>query len=116
LAPADATGDTGDTDGTVRLTVGEERTLPLAGAGSVGYAWALHVMGTPGVVAASIQAAPRPPPAAGAMPHGGSHPQLLVLRGLRAGQAEVRCELSRPFGAPRPPRARKDLIIIVTDT
>ena len=97
---------------TIRLTVGEEHTLPLAGAGSVGYVWTLGITGTPGVVEASIQAAPRPPPVAGAIPYGGSHPQLLVLRGLRAGQAEVRCELARPF---RPPRARQDVVVVVTE-
>jgi hypothetical protein len=113
LDPPDGTGDTGST---VRLTVGEEHTLPLVAAGSAGYAWTLHVTGTPGVVEASIRAAPRPPPVAGALPYGGSYPQLLVLRGLRAGRAEVRCELNRPFGAPRPPRARQDLMVVVTDS
>jgi hypothetical protein len=114
LDPPDSTGDTGST---VELTVGEERTVPLAvAAGSAGYAWTLHVTGTPGVVGVSIRAAPRLAPAAGAIPYGGSHPQLLALRGLRAGQVEVRCELTRPFGAPRPPRARQDLTVIVTDS
>ena len=105
----------GDAVSTVELAVGEERMLPLAAAGSVGYVWTLHVTGTEGVVAASIRAAPRLPPAPGAMPYGGSQPQLLVLRGLRAGRAQVRCELSRPVGPPRPPRAHQDLIVIVTD-
>jgi predicted secreted protein len=110
LDPPDGTGDAVST---VRLAVGEERTLPLAAAGSVGYAWTVRVSGTPGVVEASIRSAPRPPARAGALPYGGSHPQLLVLRALRSGQAEVRCELGRPFGPPRPPRARQDLIVIV---
>jgi hypothetical protein len=112
LDPADGTGDAG---GTVRLAVGGEHMLPLAGAGSAGYAWTVRVTGTPGVLAASIQPAPRPPAVAGALPHGGSHPQVLVLRGLRAGRAEVRCELGRPFGPSRPPRERRDLVVIVAD-
>ncbi len=112
MDPSDGTGDMGSA---IRLTVGEEQTLPLTAAGSVGYAWTLHVTGTPGVVEASIRDAPRQPPAAGAVPYGGSHPQLLVLRGLRVGCAEIRCELNRPFGAPRPPRESKDLVVIVTE-
>jgi hypothetical protein len=110
LGPPDGTEDTVST---IRLAVGEEHTLPLAAAGSVGYAWTVRVSGTPGVVEASVQAAPRPLAVEGALPYGGSHPQLLVLRALRAGQAEVRCELGRPFGTQRPPRARQDLIVIV---
>ena len=66
----------------------------------VGYVWTLHVTGTEGVVAASIRAAPRPA-CPRAMPYGGSQPQLLVLRGLRAAAAQVRRELSRPVGPPR---------------
>lgn len=99
----------------MRLAVGEVRTLPLAGAGSVGYAWSVQVTGTSGAVEASIRAAPRPPVAPGTPPHGGSHPQALTLRGLRAGQARVHLELRRAFGVARPPRASRDLIVIVTD-
>ena len=110
-SPEDAGASTGST---VTLAVGEERTLPLAAAGAAGYAWTVDVTGTPGAVAASIRAAPRSPPAAGSLPYGGSHPQLLVLLALRAGRAEIRCELSRPFGAPQPSRARHDLTVIVT--
>ena len=109
----DPPDDTGDPVSTVRLAVGEEHALPLAAAGSAGYAWTARVSGMSGVVEASIRSAPRPAAVAGALPYGGSHPQLLVLRALRAGQAEVRCELARPFGAPRPPRARQDVIVIV---
>lgn len=89
--------------------------MPLAGAGSAGYAWTVQVTGTPGAVEASVRAAPRPPVAPGTLPYGGSHPQVLALRGLRAGQAEVRLELRRPFGGTRPPRARQDLTVIVAD-
>ena len=89
--------------------------MPLAGAGSVGYAWTVRVTGTPGAVEASVRAAPRPPVAPGALPYGGSHPQVLALRGLRAGQVEVHLELSRSFGAVRTPRASRDLTVIVTD-
>lgn len=87
--------------------------MPLAGAGSAGYAWTVEVTGTPGAVEASVRAAPRPPVTPGTLPYGGSHPQVLALRGLRAGQAEVHLELRRPFGAPRPPRALQDLTVIV---
>lgn len=100
---------------TVRLVVGEERTLPLAAAGSVGYAWTVRVTGTPGAVEVSVRAAPRTPAAPGTLPYGGSHPQVLALRGVQPGEAEVHLELSRPFGTPRPPRASQDLVIIVTD-
>lgn len=99
---------------TVRLAVGEEHTVPLAGAGSAGYAWTVQVTGTPGAVEASIQAAARPPVAQGTLPYGGSQPQVLVLHGLRAGQADVHVELSRPFGASRTPRASQDLTVIVS--
>jgi hypothetical protein len=102
-------------DTTIRLAVGEEHTLPLAGAGSVGYAWTVEVAGTHGCVGVSIQATPRPPLAAGALPYGGSQPQVLVLRGLRPGRAEVHLELSRQFGPPRTPRASHDLTVIVAD-
>jgi hypothetical protein len=47
------------------------------------------------------------------MPSGGSVPQLLVVRGAQAGRAEVHLELSRPFGAARPPRVSHDLVVIV---
>jgi hypothetical protein len=87
----------------------------LAGAGSAGYIWTVQVTGTPGAVKASVQADPRPPVAAGTLPHGGSQPQVLVLHGLRAGQADVHLELSRPFGASRTPRASQDLTVIVAD-
>lgn len=100
---------------TVRLAVGEEHTLPLVGAGSAGYTWTVQVTGTPGAIEASVQAAPRPPVALGTLPYGGSQPQVLVLHGLRAGQAEVHLELSRPFGASRTPRASQDLTVIVAD-
>ena len=108
-------GPPSDTAGTVRLAVGEEHTLPLAGAGSAGYTWIVQVTGTPGAVEASVRAAPRPPVAPGTLPYGGSHPQVLALRGLRVGRAEVHLELSRPFGAARTPRVSQDLIVIVTD-
>jgi len=99
----------------VRLAVGEEHMVPLAGAGSAGYAWTVEVTGTPGAVAASVRAAPRPPVARGALPYGGSQPQVLALRGLRAGRAEVHLELSRSFGGTRTPRATQDLTVIVAD-
>lgn len=99
--------------GTIRLAAGQEHTLALAGAGSVGYVWTVQVTGTPGAVEASVRAAPRPPVAPGTVPQAGSHPQLLVVRALRAGRAEVHCELSRPLAAA--PRAIRDLTVIVAD-
>ena len=87
--------------------------VPLAGAGSAGYAWTVQVTGSPGTVEASVRATPRPPVARGALPYGGSQPQVLVLRGLRAGRAEVHLELSRSFGGVRTPRASQDLSVIV---
>ena len=99
----------------VTLVVGEEHMVPLAGAGSAGYAWTVQVTGTPGAVEASVLAAPRPPVARGALPYGGSQPQVLALRALRAGRAEVHLELSRPFGGARTPRASQDLTVIVGD-
>jgi len=99
---------------TVWLAVGEEHTMPLAGAGSAGYAWTVRITGTPGAVEASLRASPRPPVAPGSVPYGGSQPQVLALRGLRAGQARVHLELSRPFGTVRPARASHDLTVIVT--
>lgn len=108
-------GPPSDTADTVRLAVGEEHTLPLAGAGSAGYAWTVQVTGTPGAIEASVRAAPPPPIAPGTLPYGGSQPQVLAVRGLRAGRAEIHLELSRPFGAARTPRASQDLIVIVAD-
>ena len=64
---------------------------------------------------ASVLAAPRPPVARGALPYGGGQPQVLALRGLRAGRAEVHLGLSRSFGAARTPRASQDLTVIVAD-
>jgi predicted secreted protein len=100
---------------TFRLAPGEERTVPLAGAGSAGYAWTVQVTGTPGTVEAVVRAAPRPPVAPGALPYGGSQPQELILRALRAGRAQVHLELSRPFGAVRTPRESLHLIVVVAD-
>jgi len=108
-------GPPSSTANTIRLVAGEERTLPLAGAGSAGYMWTVQVTGTPGAVEASVRSAPRPPVAPGTSPYGGSHPQELALRGLRAGRADVHLDLVRPFGAPRTPRASQDLIVIVAD-
>jgi hypothetical protein len=103
LAPADA----------IRLAVGEERTVPLAGAGSAGYAWTVRVTGAPGTVEAAVLTPQPPAVPPGTLPFGGSQPHVLALRGLRAGRAEVHLELSRPFGPPRPPRAVLDLAVIV---
>jgi hypothetical protein len=100
---------------TLRLAPGEEHTTPLAGAGSVGYLWTVQVTGTRGTVEAVVRAVSRPPVAPGTLPYGGSQPQELILRALRAGRAQVHLELSRPFGAVRTPRESLDLTVIVAD-
>jgi predicted secreted protein len=105
-----------DLPSTLTLEVGEERTLPLPAAGSVGYLWHVRVTGAPGTIQASVQGPSPPAVTPGTMPSGGSAPQMLEVRGLRAGRAEVHLKLIRPFGAARAPRASMDLMVIVEGT
>jgi hypothetical protein len=81
------------------LSVGEEVTLPLAGAGAAGYQWTSEVEGDSGDIVVSIATIP---PASGHVtggdpPAAGSHPVRLSIRAVRTGRAIVHLRLARSF-------------------
>jgi hypothetical protein len=90
------------------LHVGQQETVPLTSAGSVGYVWILTLTGDAGAIKASTGPEhPRPPGA----PPGGSLPQAVFVSGLSPGRSVIRLELMR-FGRP-PPREAHEIEITV---
>ena len=88
--------------------------MPLAGAGSAGYAWTWEVDGDAGAVEVELRSS-GPPRAVrpGAAPAGGSVPHSLVIRGRSPGRATIRLRLSRSFEPQRAPREARDVIVAV---
>lgn len=90
------------------LHVGQQQTVPITSAGSVGYVWTLTVTGDAGAIKATT--GPEHPRRPGA-PAGGSLPQALFVSGVAPGHTVIRLELLR-FGRP-PPRESHDIEVTV---
>jgi hypothetical protein len=98
------------------LAAGGRLEVPLPSYAGSGNAWSAACLTGEGVATVSVTTGPRLPPTA--VPGGGPpQPRLAaeqaVVRGLRAGRARWRLELSRSFG-PRQPVATVDIDIEVT--
>jgi predicted secreted protein len=90
------------------LLSGEQAFVPLAGAGSVGYAWSWEVAGDRDAVKIALESGATPAAGTGyaatSTPGGGSRPHTLAIRGLHPGTATVHLSLARSFEPDRPPR------------
>jgi predicted secreted protein len=90
------------------LLSGEQAFVPLAGAGSVGYAWSWEIAGDTDAVKIALESGGRAADSTGSAatstPRGGSRPHALAIRGLHPGTATIHLSLSRSFEPDRPPR------------
>jgi predicted secreted protein len=98
----------------ITLRVGDHISLPVTGAGTVGYFWRIEVSGDQEAVAATI--CPRDPPPTveePREPRGYSAPQALLLQAQKPGKATIKLKLMRAWTEPRPPREEHQLEVTV---
>ena len=97
----------------IELVTGEEAQIPLAGAGSVGYVWAVET-DRDGVVDVTVEpAAAVSRPAGGPPPPSGSLDEVAVVRALQPGTVVITLSLRRPWELERPPREVRRLEVTV---
>jgi hypothetical protein len=100
---------------------GEEVIVPLASAGTAGYAWTWDVTGDREAVEVTLQPVSvvqqRDPSGSteGAPPDSGARPQQLLIRGRLPGEATIAARLARSFQPEHPPRAQLDIDVRVSE-
>ena len=104
-----------DTLSEITLKPGETFALPLKGRGSSGYSWSYDLSGNRDAVEVRVAPAAEPSRGPKEKPPSGSVDEMLIIRGISAGEVLISLAQRRSWEQNRPPLSEQLLKVTVRD-